>query len=116
MNARAHRAKYPAYLESPEWKRKRGAAKRRAKSRCQVCNSDDQLEVHHRTYENLFDEKPSDLTVLCAHCHGIFHAKLGYRQMMLNDVTRRYANGEFASLDEACNEHCDVVAAERDMP
>jgi len=64
---------YAAYRRSPEWAKKREAALERADHRCQVCNSPHELEVHHRTYENLCAEKPSDLTVLCGTCHGIFH-------------------------------------------
>jgi hypothetical protein len=64
---------YAAYRRSKEWAKKRDAALERADHRCQVCNSPHELEVHHRTYENLCAEKPSDLTVLCATCHGIFH-------------------------------------------
>jgi len=46
--------------------------KSRAGGRCQVCNSPDGLEAHHRTYERLGDELPGDLTCLCRKCHQIF--------------------------------------------
>lgn len=41
---------------------------------CQVCNTDkSRLDVHHRTYENLWHEPLSNLIVLCEGCHKVFH-------------------------------------------
>lgn len=68
---------YEEYLNTLEWAEKRAQALDRAKYRCQVCNSPDGLQVHHRTYENKGDEKPEDLTVLCGKCHGLYHSS-GY--------------------------------------
>lgn len=46
----------------------------RAEKRCQVCNTDERtLHVHHRTYERVGAELPTDLIVLCDACHGVFH-------------------------------------------
>jgi 5-methylcytosine-specific restriction endonuclease McrA len=64
---------YRAYIQSREWATRRRLAIARARCRCQVCNSPDWLEVHHRTYERLGCEDPEDLTVLCRDCHGLFH-------------------------------------------
>jgi replicative DNA helicase len=33
------------------------------------------LEVHHRTYERIGQERSEDLTVLCDVCHGLFHER-----------------------------------------
>lgn len=67
------RAVYAEYLESTVWQGKRVGALERAGDRCQVCNSDKQLNVHHRTYERVGDEAPEDLTVLCRSCHETHH-------------------------------------------
>ena len=64
---------YEEYLSTPHWKSIRTEAVQRACGKCQVCSSGTGLEVHHRTYENLGDEKPADLTVLCDKCHDLFH-------------------------------------------
>lgn len=45
-----------------------------AEHRCQVCNGSKKVQVHHRTYDRIGCELPSDLTVLCDKCHGLFHA------------------------------------------
>jgi hypothetical protein len=66
---------YHAYLRTNKWKMKADAARERAGHRCQVCNRPSgkvQLDVHHRTYERIFNEAPEDLTVLCHDCHIIF--------------------------------------------
>ena len=68
---------YYSYIQSPEWKAKADAAKKRAGNRCQVCNrhkSQVVLDAHHRTYERLGNERPSDITVLCRGCHEIYEA------------------------------------------
>lgn len=66
------RMTYWDYLKTEAWKLKADAAKRRAKFRCQVCNSKKNLQAHHRTYARLYKERPEDLTVLCAECHKLF--------------------------------------------
>lgn len=67
---------YTRYLKTTHWQRTRLAALERAGSRCQLCNSTKRLNVHHRTYENLWGEQPDDLIVLCRACHAKFHDKL----------------------------------------
>jgi hypothetical protein len=68
-----NKEEYEEYLKTEHWQKERRGALKRAEYRCQVCNTDDtQLEVHHRTYERLGCEKPSDLFVLCESCHELF--------------------------------------------
>lgn len=66
---------YPDYLLTPEWQERRRIILKRAGYRCQVCNRDRQLHVHHRTYERRGVELPGDLTALCDECHALFHGK-----------------------------------------
>ena len=68
------KANYQAYLTSDAWKKKAEVAKLAAGFRCQVCNDSESIQVHHRTYEKIGDESPSDLIVLCDGCHSLFHA------------------------------------------
>lgn len=67
---------YQAYLQTPEWQAKRDQALDKAGHRCQLCNSNDSLNVHHRTYERRGNEELSDLTVLCRACHSLFHDRV----------------------------------------
>lgn len=67
------RMAYRDYLRTPHWRATRAQALRRAGNRCQVCNADSHLDVHHRTYERLGCEDAGDLIVLCRSCHDLFH-------------------------------------------
>lgn len=78
INANDPRARYQDYLRSPHWQVTKAAALERASHRCQLCNSPDRLQVHHRSYRNRGHEQPGDLTVLCADCHKLFHE---YREL-----------------------------------
>lgn len=69
----AERVDYDKYIMSPEWAYRREERLRFAGHRCELCNVDGRLEVHHRTYERLGSEMLTDLIVLCEVCHGIFH-------------------------------------------
>lgn len=65
------RSDYAAYIVSHRWRT--NAARVRelavAKGKCRLCAEQGPLEVHHRDYENLGDERDGDLVALCARCH-----------------------------------------------
>jgi hypothetical protein len=67
---------YPEYLQTPHWQEVREAALKAADYRCQVCYSPDKVQVHHRTYDRRGRELPSDVTVLCDTCHGLYHSRM----------------------------------------
>lgn len=60
---------YTAYISSGKWAAKRQQVLARDSNRCQTCLSQDDLEVHHKTYERLGDEALEDLITLCHECH-----------------------------------------------
>lgn len=64
---------YKEYLQSPQWKAISKLAIQKAGFRCQLCNREGKLNVHHKTYENIFNEEMEDLIVLCEICHTRFH-------------------------------------------
>lgn len=66
-----HSEKYKTYMGSAAWAKKKLEAINRAHCRCNRCGSWYYLEVHHKTYDRLGDELPSDLEVLCKSCHVI---------------------------------------------
>ena len=68
---------YSQYIESSIWRDRSRAAMHRAHYRCNLCGATDRkLNTHHNTYDNLGNEKPEDLTVLCEDCHTAHHSKL----------------------------------------
>lgn len=64
---------YQSYLSSDLWRKTADEAKINANFRCQVCNQSEKLHAHHRTYERVGYEHPSDIIVLCEKCHTLFH-------------------------------------------
>lgn len=66
---------YDEYLLTEHWRITREAALERAGWRCSLCNSPWNLQVHHRNYDRLGEELPTDLLVLCAGCHRRHHGK-----------------------------------------
>jgi len=73
------RLPYADYLLTSHWRRVRELALEQAGHLCDLCGHDDQLEVHHRTYERLGFERQSDLVVLCHDCHRDHHKALVLR-------------------------------------
>ena len=70
-------ATYQAYLTSPEWEVCRRFMLAFYDHRCAMCNAHENLEVHHRSYANIYSETHRDLIVLCRRCHGLFHKETG---------------------------------------
>lgn len=66
---------YAQFLRSAYWFGVSHVAKSKAGMRCQVCNSANKIQVHHRTYDTHGKEHENmhDLVVLCENCHGLFH-------------------------------------------
>jgi len=66
---------YNDFLNTPYWKAIALNCKEEADYRCMICNSSQDLNVHHRSYQNLGLElwDTSDLIVLCNTCHFLYH-------------------------------------------
>jgi hypothetical protein len=68
-----HKKKYYNYLKSNEWKSIRLDLLEIRGEKCERCASVNNLQVHHLTYDNLFNEAPEDLEILCRSCHKKEH-------------------------------------------
>lgn len=66
-------AKYTEYLKSPQWKSKRQELFNERGKRCESCGRTENIQVHHLTYRNVFNENLEDLQVLCKKCHSKKH-------------------------------------------
>ena len=69
--------RYRAYLDSPEWKAMRKAVKKRCNNVCERCHKFRVDEVHHLTYDRVFNERLEDLQGLCVPCHRFLHGDSG---------------------------------------
>ena len=114
---------YAEYLKSTEWQVRRRWALDAADRRCQVCysNGDDgqgPLDVHHRTYDRVGAERPSDLTVLCRTCHSLYHGKpasgasVGVSHRLL-DIDREIQSADDPEIPALLRERRDLVAEHR---
>jgi len=70
---------YADYIQSEAWKRRAQELKQLPgvvpAGECAICGVCRNLEVHHRTYQRLGREHPSDLIVLCDGCHQRVHGR-----------------------------------------
>lgn len=69
LTKKTHKQKYHSYLRSRKWRKKREKVLKRDRYRCTRCGYAKRLQVHHLTYDRIFNERLSDLTTLCARCH-----------------------------------------------
>ena len=71
--------RYRNYLKSPEWQVKREQFfdyiifTLHQKIECSSCHTNSILHVHHKTYDHLYNEKLTDLQLLCEDCHAKVH-------------------------------------------
>lgn len=67
---------YTDYLQTLHWGAIRKRALKRARQKCQLCNSENAvLNVHHNNYERRGKERITDVIVLCQACHAKHHNK-----------------------------------------
>jgi hypothetical protein len=59
------------YYQSDEWRYVRHRKFEQAGRKCEDCGSTKRLEVHHKSYDRLYDEDLADLQVLCFACHPV---------------------------------------------
>ncbi len=94
------------YYQSEEWATKRLFALYRASHRCDRCGSKGPLQVHHITYDRLYNERPEDLEVLCIKCHKKADRQREYdnwyKRALDTYLTKKY--GEDCDYFEGCEE------------
>jgi hypothetical protein len=69
------RMPYGVYLRSRHWRWIRAVALDYYGGTCTLCGTEDEVQVHHRTYDRRGRETLADLTVLCDDCHARYHGK-----------------------------------------
>lgn len=68
---------YTEYLRSEHWIAFRDKAVKNAEKKCCLCASRNvELNVHHNNYQCLWNERFSDVAVLCRNCHEQVHGIL----------------------------------------
>jgi 5-methylcytosine-specific restriction endonuclease McrA len=65
---------YKLYLQTEHWQKKRKEVLEYFGYRCADCGRENVvLHCHHLTYDNLWNEDPTDFLVLCVDCHKKHH-------------------------------------------
>lgn len=64
---------YAKYMQSQRWASRKSAYYAKHQKSCRACRSEDQIDLHHRTYERMGFEPDSDLVPLCSRCHAAVH-------------------------------------------
>lgn len=68
--------KYQLYLASREWAVLKEAVRKRSGGTCERCANAPAQQVHHQTYERVYQEVLTDLVHLCPPCHEFLSGKL----------------------------------------
>jgi len=68
-----YRLVYEPYIASPAWQARRASYFTEHSRSCDACASEDEVELHHRTYERFTHELDDDLRALCSTCHQWVH-------------------------------------------
>lgn len=58
-------------MKSSKWKQIRYRKLRSVNFKCEWCGEGENLQVHHKHYKTLGNERNKDLTVVCGGCHWI---------------------------------------------
>ncbi len=86
-------AEYKKYLKSAKWAMIRIDLFMLRGKKCEKCSSKHKIQVHHKTYKNIFKEEPEDLIILCDYCHksehGIIKRKKGKHNLTLAQKVSR---------------------------
>lgn len=66
---------YKEYLQTKHWEltKERFYNSKQFTGGCFVCGCQENLQVHHKTYENIQRERLTDLVCLCKDCHRMIH-------------------------------------------
>ena len=84
---------------SEEWKSKKEETFERRGRCCQICESADNLQVHHNNYNCLlFESVDNDLVVLCRDCHHHFHSHIPAKN--LGKFRHKKTNCSFCSSNK----------------
>ena len=72
---------YNSYLCSKHWKKRRKEIIEQHWDYCSNCFSRHDIQVHHLTYENVWEEKCEDCKVICRNCHAKEHWRFFSRKI-----------------------------------
>lgn len=95
-----NKAKYKQYLKSKKWAEKKFELFSLRGEKCERCQSEIDLQVHHKNYRTIFNEDLEDLEILCSKCHKAEHDA--------RDLRKKQEEGRWMALRNAPKEYKSV--------
>lgn len=94
---------YRDYLNTEHWRRvKERYNNSKLPKKCYVCGCRDNLNLHHKTYKNIGNERLMDLIYLCNEHHNIVHKVINFYNKDLwtasRYVRKRYEKGKLSFI------------------
>ncbi len=80
---------YLDYLKSKEWAEIRIELFNSRGRKCERCESTKRIHIHHKNYDNIFNEEPTDLEILCNKCHLIEHGLIKVKKRRKKKLRRK---------------------------
>lgn len=108
MVTQEQRLKYKKYIKSKEWYELKIDLLQARGCKCEKCNRElqaNKLQVHHVTYERLFNERLSDLLVLCGRCHQIEHGIIKRKKYAKTKDKAKKNVCKLSTIDKIKKEH-----------
>ncbi len=99
---------YLSYLQSDDWRRISSNLKVKRGLKCEQCGSDKNLQTHHKTYDNLYDEAEEDLEVLCKSCHDGVHMEVSRATALSVDSGSGSGEGSSMNIIEYMDEESNM--------
>lgn len=92
MRLKGKKKAYYEYLRGKKWAAFRIQALEYHGNRCGRCGSKFGLQVHHKTYKNLYKETFADVMLLCNSCHYVVHRKHNKNNSVDSETITYYPN------------------------
>lgn len=83
LNGPYMRVKYEKYIRSERWYMRARQYYRQYGKQCAVCNTDDQITLHHMSYAHMGNERDNELVALCKTHHSEYHERNGTQSNMV---------------------------------
>jgi len=84
---------YDDYIHSKAWQQVRARYEAKYPKQCYICDGQEKIHLHHKTYKRLGNERLGDLCWLCEECHAIIHNIVNQQHhgaLTLWDAAKRY--------------------------
>ena len=100
---------YEEYLKTEAWQEKRKQRLEIDEYKCRFCNSQENLTVHHISYERVGDEDVSfDLITLCWPCHQELHRIIDSEKPRVDALNKQFENEASAVLKAISEKYIDI--------